>query len=233
MKKIATIVMSLAMTLMLTVPALAVTETYSGGGKITVQPDANTSIEFTGTFSGPFFVAFGDQGQVVWSGLETGVKDFTFNLNPVNWIKEEHADVQFINFPGTPSFIETAIVQFSIPVNDSASPSLYMLGEDGKIVGVPDVSITGTDNKKFEFKANSLAETYIISAVDLSYMTAPSIQDTNEPVVEPEPSAPIEDLTIPADQSPQTGIEDTAFVAMIAAGVIGLAMVAISKKKSR
>ena len=236
MKKLGSLLLALSMVFCLSISAFAETELYSGGGKMTVYPDEEKKIEFIGSFSGPFYVAFSDQGQVVWSGLEVGVKDFSFNLEPIPSIIEKHPDVQFINFIGTPSFIETATVQFTIPVNDAVNPTLYMVDEDGTIVKVPDVRIVGSSNKKFEFKVNELAKTYIISSVSLDYEEGTPIKDTTIPEPEPEPEVPVVEnpeptVEEPTEPAPQTGVEDAPYMLMVLVGTVGLVGVMMAKKK--
>lgn len=241
MKKISSLILAFMMLFALSVSSFADTEVYSGGGKITVEPGEEKVVRFTGNFSGPFYIAFGDQGQVMWRGLESGTKDFSFNLTPVAWVIEKHPDVQFINFPAAPSFTETATVQFTIPVNDAVEPSLYMLLDNGTIVGVPDVKVVGSNNKKFEFKTSQLAETYIISDVDLSYEMAPVQEPDPETPTEPgtEPSTPENpgetqtpgQLEKPDKPAPQTGIEDTPYIMMVVVGVLGMFALLVKKRK--
>lgn len=233
MKKFCAIILAVMMTTMLAVNCFADTQIYSGSGKVSVALDEEKKIEFTGAFKGPFYVTFGDQGQVVWSGLETGTKDFSFNVNPIASIVEKHDNVQFINFPGQPSFIETAIVQLAIPVNDSVNPNLYMIDNNGNIVQVNGAKVVGTSNKKFEFRTNQLASTYIISPVDLKYAEGEPVQEITyqDPDTIQEEPAEQTDIMKTEEKAPQTGIEDTPYYLMIGAGLAGLAFVAASKKK--
>lgn len=201
---------------------------------ISLAESEDGEIEFINSSATNYVIEFADQGKVEWNGIESGLKDFTFSLAPIEELSEKYEGVEFISFESTPEFSTEADISLAIVV-DNTDPALYILDENDELFRLKDVEIVQDKNSTFfKFKDTKLAKTYMLSPVVI-----PGVPElTKEPVVEevvPVPETveelPTTETTQEATDAPKTGVNDTLPIVALFIGLAGMLSVIFIKGK--
>lgn len=225
----------ITMTLLMLSTTCFASQVYKG--PISFAEEENGEVEFINSNATNYIIEFADQGKVEWTGVESGLKDFTFSLVPNEELSEKYEGVEFISFENTPSFSTTVNVSLAMIV-DNTDPALYVVDENNEIFRIPDVEIVKEKNSTFfNFKEKKLAKTYMLSPVvipnipDLDrseFIEQPVIEEPTEEVVQ---ELPAEETKQEATDSPKTAADTDFATLCLIVGILGMLSIIVAAKK--